>query len=121
MKTLKFTTLALVVSLASGCATRGANYIPLVDLKGKDTQQFNTDTTECQAYAKQRMDAAQGAVIGAVAGALLMAAFAPRGYRNDFAAHGAVAGGLGGAVSSNDTQETVTKRCLAGRGYNVLN
>ena len=107
--------------ILSGCATRGANYVPLVDMKGKDQQAFNTDVVECQSYAKQRIDAAQGAVAGAVVGALLGALIAPRGYRNNVAGQTAVAGAAGGAVGANDTQETITKRCLAGRGYNVLN
>ena len=111
----------LVLATLTGCATRGANYVPLVDMKGKEQQQFNTDVSECQVYAKQRMDAADGAVAGAVVGALLGALIAPRGYRNELAGRAAIAGAAGGAAGANETQETITKRCLAGRGYNVLN
>ena len=110
----------LSATVLAGCATRGANYVPLVDMKGKDQQQFNIDVTECQTYAKQRMDAADGAVAGAVVGALLGALIAPRGYRNQVAGRTAIAGAAGGAAGANENQETITKRCLAGRGYNVL-
>lgn len=119
MKTIIIAT--LIAATVAGCATRGANYVPLVDMQGKDALMFAADTAECQRYAQQRLDAASGAVVGAIAGALFMAVLMPRGYRNDGAQQGAIIGGASGAVSANDTQETITKRCLAGRGYNVLN
>jgi outer membrane lipoprotein SlyB len=112
----------VTTGLIAGCATaRGAGYVPLVDMKGKDEGAFSTDTRECQGYAKQRMDAAQGAAVGAVAGALLGALLAPRGYRGYVASRTAGAGAIAGGVEANDTQESITKRCLSGRGYNVLN
>lgn len=117
----KLAIVALIAVMTAGCATRGANYTPLVDMKGRDWAQFSQDTGECQIYARQRMDAAGGAAVGAVAMALLGAALAPRGYRNNVAGYGAVVGGLSGAAAANETQEVIIKRCLAGRGYNVLN
>lgn len=118
------TVAALAAALVlSACATapRGAAYVPLVDLQGKNPAQFATDTAECQAYARQSIDAAQGAVAGAVAAALLGAFLAPRGYRNEVAGKAAGLGAVAGATQANDTQESITKRCLAGRGYSVLN
>lgn len=112
---------AVLVATLAGCATRGANYVPLVDMKGHEQAQFDRDTTECQQYAKQRMDAASGAVAGAVIGGLLAAALMPRGYRNYGAGQGALVGGVSGGVAANQNQEMITKRCLAGRGYNILN
>jgi outer membrane lipoprotein SlyB len=112
----------VTVGLVAGCATtRGSSYVPLVDMQGKDDATFQTDTRQCQGYAKQRMDAAEGAAAGAVAGALLGALLAPRGYRGYVGARVAGAGAIAGGVQANDTQETIVKRCLAGRGYNVLN
>ena len=109
--------------ILSACATppRGAAYTPLVDLQGHSPERLASDTAECQAYARQRMDAAQGALAGAAVGALLGAFLAPRGYRNEVAGKAAGLGALSGAVQATDTQESVTKRCLAGRGYSVLN
>lgn len=127
----KITAGFVICLFLQGCATtpRGADYVPLVDMKGHDANKFATDTQECQAYARQRMSAAQGAMngamAGAIAGALIGAVLAPHGYRNDaagqVAAFGALGGAATGAVDANDTQESITKKCLAGRGYNVLN
>lgn len=119
MKKLIATT--LIAATLVGCATRGANYVPLVDTKGRDAATLDRDTTECQHFATQRADAATGAVVGAIFGALLGAALMPGGYRNYGARQGIIAGGLGGAFGANESQETIIKRCLAGRGYSVLN
>lgn len=111
------------IALLAGCASppRGAGYVPLVDMKGQDEAAFATDVRECQAYARQRMDAVQGAMAGAIAGALLGALVAPRGHRNYVATRTGSAGALAGGAAANENQESITKRCLAGRGYNVLN
>jgi uncharacterized protein YcfJ len=114
-------TTALTVVLLGGCATRGANYVPLVDMKGRSPDMINQDIMECQQYAKQRLDAAGGAVAGAIIGALIGTALSPRGYRNEMAGYGATAGAISGGAQANETQEVIIKRCLAGRGYNVLN
>lgn len=102
---------------------RRANYVPLVDTKGRDAAQLSADTRECQAFAHQRMNAADGAAVGvaagAVFGALLMAAVG--GSSRDGAWVGALSGGARGAIGANESQENIVKRCLAGRGYNVLN
>ncbi len=121
---MKPTITAIAVAVAiSGCAVtpRGAGYVPLVDMQGHSEQRFrDVDLPQCQAYARQRIDAAAGALAGAAAGALLMAFVAPRGYRNYAAGRGAGLGGLSGGLAANENQETIVKRCLAGRGYNVL-
>ena len=119
MKTIIIAT--LIAATISACATRGANYVPLVDMNGRDAVQFARDTSECQQYATQRMSAGDGAIVGAVAGAMFMALLAPNNSGNQWARDGAIIGGASGAVAANDTQESITKKCLAGRGYNVLN
>ena len=112
---------ALIAATVAGCATRGANYVPLVDMQGRDAVLFSRDVSDCQQYAKQRLDAASGAAVGAIAGAMFMALLAPKNSGNQWARDGAIIGGASGAVAANDTQESITKKCLAGRGYNVLN
>lgn len=115
--------LALALALAmSACATvpRGAAYVPLVDLEGVDQTQFSTDVVACQGYAKTRMDAAQGALLGGLLAGLLGAAIAPHGYRNNVAVYGAGMGAVVGAAQANEGQETIVRRCLTGRGYRVL-
>lgn len=122
---MKTATIIIASIIMTGCATRGANYVPVVDMQGRSSGQYNTDLSDCQGYAKHRMDAADGAVSGAIAGAIIGGIFAalitPRGYRNYAVAPVIAAGAMGGAVDANDTQETIIKRCLAGRGWNVLN
>lgn len=117
----QLTLISLTAFMLVGCATRGADYVPLVDTKGKDLKMLQQDTAECQQFATQRAGAGSGAVAGAVVGGLLLAALAPSGSRNLGARQGAIVGGATGAVHANDTQETIIKRCLSGRGYNVLN
>jgi outer membrane lipoprotein SlyB len=110
----------LVCALSLGaCATRGAGYQPIIDAKGVSQAQYNVDLSECQQYA-HRVSAGDSAAVGAVAGALLGAFLAPRGHRSDVAGRGAVLGALAGGGQGVETQESIIKRCLAGRGYSVL-
>lgn len=117
-KTIICAVLALTIS---GCATRDAGYVPMVDTKGRDTNQLAVDTAECQQYAQKQAGAGTGAVVGAVAGALIGALLMSKGYRNYGATRGAVFGAMGGASGANEAQENVTRRCLQGRGYQTLN
>lgn len=82
---------------------------------------YNRDLVECQQFANQRMSALQGAAAGAVLGAILGHVLAPRGFESSWQRRGAIAGGLGGAAGTNDTQESIIKNCMSGRGYKVLN
>jgi outer membrane lipoprotein SlyB len=119
--------IAVTVCLAlTACATRpsGENYQPIIDTKGVDTVRLESDLHECQAYARQVAGAAQqaaaGAVAGALLGAILAAAAGSRYSRNQHAAVGAVAGMSSGAVAGERDQRDIIRRCMAGRGYNVL-
>lgn len=119
---MKKTIAAIVaVSMLAGCATRGPGFVPLVDMQGKGELTFKHDLEQCQDYAKKLADAATGAVAGAIFVGLLGALLAPRGFKNQVAGKAAVLGGIGGAGEANMSQENVIRRCLAGRGYNVLN
>ena len=67
-------------------------------------------------------NAAKGVGLGAVVGGLL--GLVTGGNVSGIAqaaGAGAVVGGAGGAYSGNQSQESVVKRCLSGRGYKVLN
>ena len=107
-------------------ACAGANVRPIVDMKNKTSQQYETDLQECQAFATQQSGAAEtglgGAAAGVVIGALL--GLVGGGNRTDIAqvgGIGAVVGGASGLYEGNKAQENVVKQCLRGRGYNVLN
>ena len=114
-----------VISLLSGCAaTTGANYRPIIDSKGVDFNRYEADLRECQSFATQTASAAQSAAAGAIAGAVLgaaLAAAAGGGYsRTSTARVGAVSGAVGAGVEGERNQRTIINRCLAGRGYSVL-
>jgi len=116
---MKALTLTLAVALVAGCAHTGQNYRPIVDTT---SERYEQDLRECQAFAAQRMDAAQGAAAGALLGALLGAVLsrAAGGSGNRGAATGAVAGGTAFAGQAENSQRSIIKRCLTGRGYSVL-
>lgn len=114
----------IVALVAGGCATRGtgAQYNPIVDRPGPN---YANDLSECQAHANKVMSAANGAAAGAVAGAifgaLLMAAAGGRGADQKAGAWvGALSGGTSAAAAAEGGQRGIITRCLAGRGYNVL-
>ena len=115
---------ALLAMLLTGCATRGANYRPMIDTKGVDFNKFEVDLASCQEYARTQAGAKEGAVAGAIVGAAfgaLLAAVAGSNYDTGAAARvGGVTGAASGASGANQDQETIIKRCLQGRGYSVL-
>ena len=124
----RFTKLVAILSAAAflvGCAaTSGANYRPIVDSKGVDLNRYESDLRECQSYALQTAGAADSAAAGAVAGALLgavLAGAAGKNYsRSSSARVGAVSGAVGAGVEGERNQKSIINRCLAGRGYRVL-
>ena len=124
----RFTKLVAILSAVAflvGCAaTSGANYRPIVDSKGVDLNRYESDLRECQSYALQTAGAADSAAAGAVAGALLgavLAGAAGRNYsRSSSARVGAVSGAVGAGVEGERNQKSIINRCLAGRGYRVL-
>jgi len=122
---MKFTVVILAASLISGFATTGSNYTPIIDSKGGSAERISSDLAECQAYAKQTMDAASaavaGAVIGSVVASLFAAAVGVKSYRGRIATAGAMSGGLSAAGAAETNQRDIIKRCMSGRGHAVLN
>lgn len=112
------------VSLFGCAATSGSNYRPIVDNKGVDLNRYESDLRECQSYATQTAGAADSAVAGALAGALLGAALAGAAGKNysksSTARVGAVSGAVGAGAEGERNQRNIINRCLAGRGYKVL-
>ena len=115
---------SVVVSMLAGCANTGrgsgANYQPIVDRPGAN---YDNDLRDCQQHATKVLsaqDAAmQGAVAGALIGALFGAAVGSRN-RNNYAAVGALDGALAAGAGAEGGQRGIITRCLAGRGYMVL-
>lgn len=117
---------SILVLALTGCATTqgsGAQYSPIVDRPGPNYAQ---DLGECQQHAHKVMSAAEGAAAGAVAGAvfglLLGVAAGGRGrFNGQMAGIGALSGAASAAGAAEGGQRGIISRCLAGRGYAVLN
>jgi len=110
--------------LLTGCATNGggAGGI-LVDTKGKDSAQYESDNRECQQYAESQSvgdSAGGGAVAGAIFG-LLMGAVIDRQHMGEYAAAGGVGGLAGGTSRGVQNKDAIYRNCMSGRGYTVLN
>lgn len=116
-----FAALTVLVILAA-CA--GASYRPMIDSRNVDMNKFEADLRDCQQYATQvagaGTSAAVGAGVGALFGAVLAAAVGHGVSRNSMAGVGAVSGAASGGVEGETNQRDVIRRCIAGRGYSVL-
>lgn len=121
----KLVAIAIMMSLV-GCAGTGSRFVPIVDGKGNQSR-YQSDLSECQAYADQLTSAADAAVAGALVGAGIGVLFAVvgggtgNGFRNSMAGIGALSGAASASGKAETDQRTVISRCLAGRGYSVLN
>jgi outer membrane lipoprotein SlyB len=114
----------VAVSIGGCAATSGANYRPIVDNKGVDLNRYEMDLRECQNYALQTAGAGESAAAGALAGAALgavLAGAAGKNYSKSSTARvGAVSGAVGAGAQGETNQRRIINRCLAGRGYRVL-
>ena len=106
------------LGLLAGCASHPD---PILDMKGVDPDRLAVDWEECEAYAEEVVIAkgvakgtAAGAAVGAAAGAI-------DGDVEVDAALGGLYGGAASGVHGSREKQRVFKRCLAGRGYRVLN
>lgn len=120
----KVVTIVVAAALLAGCAAPMHSYQPLVDGDTTSTQ-YQRDLEECRAYAMTKPSAensaAVGAIVGALAGVVLLALGGGRGgWGNEVAAVGAAMGGVQGYNEGAQGQQNVVKRCLAGRGHRVL-
>ncbi len=104
--------------LTAGCA---AHPEPIVDRKGVNEAELESDWEECQAYSQQvRIE--RGAARGAAAGAIIGAATgAISGDVGEGAGYGAIYGASRSSLGGDRERQQVFKRCLRGRGYRVLN
>ncbi|MDZ4344105.1 MAG: glycine zipper family protein [Candidatus Binatia bacterium] len=104
----------------TGCAS----YQPLIDTQDVDMNRYTVDLRDCQAYAKQTpgvgIQAVTGAVIGAALGALVTRILCKDCERGSNARFGALAGAISGGASGAQSERAIVQRCMAGRGYRVL-
>ena len=116
-------TIAIAVAILTGCA--GANYRPIIDTRGVDQNRYEADLRDCQGFAARAAgaveSAAAGAIVGAILGSIIAAAVGGnRQVRNQSSALGAVSGATGAGAQGEINQHDIVRRCVAGRGYSVL-
>jgi outer membrane lipoprotein SlyB len=126
LKQRNLVALAGVVIALTGC--RGVEELtgrdPIVDMKGVNVAQYETDLAECQQYADQVQTGRQvatGAATGAVVGGAVGAIIGNGRTAARTAGVGAVSGGLQGAGGGLSDRRRVIRNCLENRGYSVLN
>lgn len=123
---LKFVSLGVAMAgliTATGCASGGAAYQPIVD--GPTGPAYQADLADCQQVAEQRQydnsDTRTSATIGAGLGGII--GLAEDGDIGE-AAVGAVVGGLfgggAGALETREERAEIVKNCMAGRGHRVV-
>ena len=121
---MRMTTTFPIIAASAWLAGCAAHPDPIIDMKGVDQEEYARDWTECEAYSEE-VSVTEGTARGAGLGAVIGAAAGAIGGDSDDVAEGAAYGGLyGGTRSGLDAQrdkEAVFKRCMAGRGYRVLN
>jgi hypothetical protein len=112
----------IILSL-SGCAT--PQYRPIVDTSIMPAgRNYADDLSECMQYSMQVAGIADKAAFGAIAGAiggLLLNAANGGGNRGRFAAIGALGGAAEQGNAAIGDKQAITRRCLQGRGWIVLN
>lgn len=119
MTRLLLLSLALTTLTLNGCAQSSKI---IVDPKGTDMSQYQTDLAECQQLSQQvesraGVGAVSGGVIGAIVGEIVGG-----GSRTRVGAQlGALKGGLRGGAATKRERIKVVKNCLRQRGYHILN
>jgi len=121
-------TLVSIVLFSSGCANGyggyGAPKQIIIDTQGVNMDAYYQDLADCENYARQidvGAETTEGVVEGAVVGGVLGAVLGNHKTAEKSAGAGAVLGGVKGNKRARYEQERIVRRCLGGRGYNVLN
>ena len=128
---MKYYVALLCLWCVSGCVATQSGSIfdavdskPIIDTKGTDMSQYESDLEECNAFANEistGKSIVKGAVAGAAIGAVLEAVTDGSRGKRDATETGTVAGGAKSGIRAAQEKEQVVKRCLRGRGYRVLN
>jgi hypothetical protein len=122
------TTIAMLATALSVCACAGADYRPVVDMRGHSEAAYDRDLGECQQTArttrnntKEAENAGIGAAAGGAGGAVLGAI---GGDPLLGAGVGALAGlvGTGGyaEAKTEKREEHIVQNCMRARGYTIL-
>lgn len=117
----KITSIGAACCLLAGITGCSAHPDPIIDQRGVNMQMYGADLEECESYAEP-ISVGKGAAKGAAGGAAVGAATGVIGgdiYSG--AGYGAIYGATRYGNDADREKRTVVKRCLAGRGYRVLN
>ena len=122
---LKFAS-TFMVTLLVACSSMGSNYVPVVDRKGIDENQYQQDLAECQNLSTEAEGSGSSGAKKAAGGLAVGALLGLVGGGNSTniaqaAGIGGVIGGASGLYSGNADKQNIIRRCLSGRGYKVLN
>ncbi|HEX5648419.1 MAG TPA: hypothetical protein VFX69_02085 [Steroidobacteraceae bacterium] len=94
---------------------------PVIDTQGVDMAAYRRDLAECKRYADE-VPMTAGAAKGAVAGGAYGAAVGSiNGRASEGAGTGAISGAAWSMLEADREKQRIVKRCVAGRGYRVLN
>ena len=130
--------IASILALSACSPPSLSEYTPVVDTFNADMKKFEIDLIQCRSvasdakikYEEQASKAAMtNIVVGAVAGAVVGSAVGSgTGSQGDLTRYGAASGIASGAAASTNEQlvarygpNKIVDRCMAGRGYAVLN
>ena len=110
----------LIYTLCLSLTACASTYRPIVDTKVSPAG-YEQDLVDCRNYAGSDSRAGVGAIIGGIFGATfgilaLAGTDKANAARNIGMAVGAISGGLGAMQGQRD----IIARCMAGRGYSVL-
>jgi hypothetical protein len=111
--------LPLIATLTlSACAS---TYRPTVD-PTQSPPRYEQDLAECRQFAGDDARAGVGAIVGGVLGAgISTLMFVGSGLKADHVHTGVAAiGAIFGGLSAMKEQRNIVARCMAGRGYSVL-
>jgi hypothetical protein len=130
-------TVACLSLLIGGCASTSSTWTPQIDAQNVNQAKYQQDFAECKKYAESNPDANAGKsakngalAMGAVGGVALVGMTIATGGLALLPAiamasvpalgTGVVMGAAGGAAVADAKYKDVISRCLAGRGYHVL-
>ena len=128
---MKHCLILLSILYISGCiATKSGSIFdvtgskPIIDTKGIDISQYESDLEECETFADEispTKSIVKGAATGAAVGTVIGAVTNGSKRTKDATGLGAIAGGGKSGIRAVQEKEQVVKRCVRGRGYQVLN
>jgi hypothetical protein len=126
MNTTKLIFITLLITSMTACSNMGSNYSPIIDKQGIDEAKYQQDLAECQNLSTEAQGAGKDGAKKAAGGAAVGALIGLVGGGNSTniaqaAGVGGVIGGASGLYSGNQEKQNIIRRCLAGRGYKVLN